>query len=354
MKHFYPTIITAAALSTAASAQNHDHSHARPDGHAPISIMGDHVHAAGQWMISYRYMFMDMDGMYDGSDTISSAGVFAQNYAITPERMTMQMQMLGLMYAPSDTVTLMAMLPYTDLEMDHRIGLPPLVGFNGGSDTFTTRSNGIGDLTLSAMIKLLADGPHHLHATVGFSAPTGSIGQSDTIPVPGVGRASRLLPAAMQLGTGTVDFLPSITYTYRAEQWSAGAQARGVVHIDENSHGYSFGDSFSLDSWVSWQALPCLSLSTGLSYMWQDELSGTQSDIATVSPVGGLTVPTAYSENYGGQRIEAIAGVNYVIPSGFFENHRLAFDARLPLWQDRNGLSLGTDYTLTAGWQYAF
>ena len=40
---------------------------ARPDGHAPISVMGDHMHAMGEWMVSYRYMTMDMKGLLKGS-----------------------------------------------------------------------------------------------------------------------------------------------------------------------------------------------------------------------------------------------------------------------------------------------
>ena len=46
--------------------------------------------------------------------------------------------------------------------------------------------------------------------------------------------------------------------------------------------------------------------------------------------------------------------MNYVIPSSFLKNHRLAADVRVPLWQERNGVGLGTDYTLSVGWQYAF
>lgn len=158
----------------------------------------------------------------------------------------------------------------------------------------------------------------------------------------------------MQPGSGTVNILPSLTYTYHAARWSAGAQAGGVYHIGENAHGYSLGDRFNLDGWISWKATECLSLSTGLSYMWEDELGGTQSDIATAAPMMRRTVPTAFSENYGGHRIEALAGVNYVIPGGFLKNHRLAADVRVPVWQKRNGLGLGTDYTATVGWQYAF
>ena len=31
----------------------------RPDGHAPIPVMGDHMHGKGEWMFSYRYMYMN-------------------------------------------------------------------------------------------------------------------------------------------------------------------------------------------------------------------------------------------------------------------------------------------------------
>jgi hypothetical protein len=266
--------------------------------------------------------------------------------------MTMEMHMLGVMYAPSDRVTLSFMLPYMEREMDHLIGFAPVIAANGGSSAFTTRSNGIGDLRLSSLITLLGEGPHHLHAGFGVSLPTGSIGERDIVPGPG-GRLSRQLPAAMQPGSGTVDLLPSITYTYHSDQWSAGAQASGVYHIDDNAHGYSLGDSFNLDSWVSWKASKCLSLSTGLSYIWEGNLNGNQSDVGTTAGPR-RTVPTAFAENYGGHRIEAVAGVNYVIPSGFLKNHRLAADVRVPLWQERNGVGLGTDYTLSVGWQYAF
>ncbi len=35
----------------------------RSDSHAPIGVMGDHTHAAGEVMVGVRYMFMEMDGM---------------------------------------------------------------------------------------------------------------------------------------------------------------------------------------------------------------------------------------------------------------------------------------------------
>jgi len=354
------TTAIAAALCTAASAQNTFENLARPDGHAPISIMADHTHDAGKWMLSYRYMFMDMDGMYRGSNSISPTQVFnnaPNNYNVTPTRMTMEMHMLGAMYAPSDRITLSAMLPYLASEMDHLISPtapPPLQASNGGRPTFTTRSEGIGDLKLGSLIRIVHDGPHHFHAGIGISLPTGSIAEKDVTPGPPMmgGLTSRQLPAAMQPGSGTFDLLPSLTYAYVADSWSAGIQAAGAIRTGENHHGYRLGNKFDLNSWIAYRINEWASVSTGISYHWEDELNGTQSDITRI--IVNRTIPTAFSENYGGQRIEALAGVNFVIPEGILRNHRIAADIRVPLWQDRNGLGLGTDYTLTLGWQYAF
>ena len=352
MKFHKHIIAIATTLSSAAHAEDHHTKHARPDGHAPISIMGDHTHKAGEWMLSYRYMSMGMDGIYRGSDSVSPAEVFAGGYAVSPTSMTMEMHMLGLMYAPTDRLTLSAMLPYLSREMDHRIGLAPLVGLNGGSSTFTTKSDGIGDLRLSSLISLIDDGQHHLHMGLGLSLPTGSIGEKDILPGPG-GRLSRQLPAAMQNGSGTIDIMPSLTYTYLADGWSAGVQASGVYHTRTNAHGYRLGDSFRLDGWAAWRVAEWVSVSGGLSYLWENELSGNQSDVGLAAGPG-RSVPTAFGENYGGQRIEASVGANFVIPDGPLQNHRLALELRAPLWQERNGYGLGTDWTATVGWQYAF
>ena len=66
----------------------------RPDGHAPITVMGDHMHAKGEWMLSYRNMTMDMEGMLKGSDTIAatSAG-YGMMGMMLPKEMRMDMHM---------------------------------------------------------------------------------------------------------------------------------------------------------------------------------------------------------------------------------------------------------------------
>ena len=54
----------------------------------------------------------------------------------------------------------------------------------------------------------------------------------------------------MQLGSGTWDFLPSLTYTGACRRVSFGAQASGTVRLEhENDSGYALGDVFQASAW---------------------------------------------------------------------------------------------------------
>lgn len=118
-----------------------------PDGHAPISIMGDHTHKKGEFMFSYRYMNMQMNDLKRRSDYVSNESVLLSNggeYMVTPTRMPMDMHMIGGMYAASDKLTLAAMIGYMSMEMDH-------ITAAGGN--FTTNSSSVTDLKVSGIYK---------------------------------------------------------------------------------------------------------------------------------------------------------------------------------------------------------
>lgn len=330
----------------------------RPDAHAPISIMGDHTHRQGEWMASYRFMRMDMSGMRNGSESVASAEVFAANYTVTPLEMTMDMHMAGLMWAPSEQWTLMAMVNYLDISMDHQIFpmAAPLINLNGGSETFTTGSNGFGDTKVSALYTFPSKAGQQLHMGLGLSLPTGSIDEQDLIPGPG-GRIPRVMPTPMQLGSGTFDFEPSLTYNRQYSLWSFGLQGRGVLRLeDENDRGYRRGHRFIVQSWVQRKLSDSWNVGAGLSYSWEGELKGAQDGVATNPPFAPSrrTVTTAFGENFGGEQIEALVGINFLVPEGPWAGHRLALDWRLPLHLDLNGYQLETDSTITVGWQKAW
>ena len=325
----------------------------RPDEHAPISVMGDHTHAKSGWMMSYRTMHMDMDGMRYGTDRVSSGDVFAESYSVTPESMSMDMHMLGLMYAPTDKLTLMLMSNYTEMEMDHRV-LPMSAGMiNNGSTKFTTETSGIGDVKLGGLYRFYLKENRKAHLGLSLSLPTGSIDEKDTTPGMG-GPANRQLPAPMQLGSGTYDLLPSLTYVQQFEDWSYGAQANAIIRLEsENDNGYRLGDVFGATTWVGSNLNEWVGINTGLNYTYTSKLKGSQDDIGKTME-GNKTVTTAYESNTGGERLDAIFGINLYVPTGSLKGQRIAIDLRLPLWQDLNGYQLETDYALTLGWQMAF
>lgn len=345
------------------SGGGHGHG-VRADGHAPIGVMGDHLHKKGEWMLSYRYMRMDMEGNRIGTDEVSPEtivttvpnrnAVIAPNgnvvtppfLRIVPTKMTMDMHMFGGMYAPTDNLTLMAMLPYVRKEMDH-ITFSPAAGANriGG---FTTVSEGIGDLKLSALYRLYDDRVNHFHLNLGISAPTGSVDERDTILDP-FGRTPEVrLPYAMQIGTGTWDLLPGITYSARIGDLSWGAQYRAEIRLeDENSEGYAWGDKHLVTGWVAYQFAPWISTSVRAEFTTQDAIDGFDPQI-------GGPVQTAHPANFGGERLDILGGVNLIVPEGPLQGHRFALEAGVPVYQDLNGPQMETDWMLQVGWQKAF
>ena len=100
--------------------------------HAPIGVMGDHTHKQGEFMFSYRFMRMDMEGSRIGTDEVTPETIATTvpnrffgrpmqppTLRVVPTSMRMDMHMGGVMYAPTDRLTLMAMGMYVVKEMDH-------------------------------------------------------------------------------------------------------------------------------------------------------------------------------------------------------------------------------------------
>jgi len=320
-----------------------------PDSHAPIMVMGDHTHAAGEWMFSYRFMQMQMQDNLLGSDAISPAQITSLSSSpglrVVPLEMTTDMHMLGLMYAPSEDVTLMLMANYIDKNMEHIT----FAGMSGATELgrFTTQASGIGDTKLSALIKLKQRGSHKTHFNIGLSIPTGSIDEKDTILTPMGMTPTVTLPYAMQMGSGTWDFESGITYTGASDKRGWGAQYKAVLRIDDNDQDYSLGDEHKLTTWASYRLQPWLSGSLRLSYTKLNDIDGADKRIA-------LPVQTANPKNYGGERVDLALGFNFLGQRAAVRGHRLALEYEQPIAQHVNGVQLEMHDMFTLGYQYAF
>ena len=326
------------------------HADIRPDSHAPIAVMGEHTHNRGEWMFSYRYMAMDMAGNLQGKNSVSPEHIVSTlsnpnspppTVRVVPTSMTTDMHMFGLMYAPSDKLTLMAMLNITSKKMDH-ITYMGMMGINP-LGSFTTESDGLGDSKLSALWRLYKANGHSFHLNMGLSLPTGSINEEDTVLTPMNTRPILRLPYAMQLGSGTYDIEAGATYSRLAENAGWGIQYIGISRINENDEGYALGNTNSLTGWGSVRFSSSTSGSFRLSYDSKGSISG-------YDPMITAPVQSANPDNYGGDTIKIGIGINFVTHSG----HRFAFEYETPIEQDVNGVQMEMDSMLTLGYQLAF
>ena len=309
---------------------------ARPDSHAPIGVMGEHTHKAGEFMFSYRRMYMEMDGNRDGTDRLSKDDVIGEGYTVAPLEMEMVMDMFGFMYAPSDDLTLMLMVPWIQLSMDH--------WHNGMSKEFSTDSEGLGDISISGLYSLKHDDHHRIHLNIGFSLPTGDIDESDYTVMPN----PVTLPYPMQLGSGSYGFMPGLTYSGNNENYSWGGQGIFTFYLNDNDEDYRLGDRFKLTGWAARKVSDSLSLSGRLEANFWDDINGEDDRL------NKNMVPTADPDLRGGSRLDAHIGLNYKFVSGILKGHRIALEFGAPIYQDLNGPQLETDIIATIGWQFAW
>ncbi len=338
MKKFFGAILYMAITLAHAQEITTKWTGSRPDGHAPITVMGDHTHGKGEFMFSYRYMYMNMEDLNQGSKNALFSDALRPNnvYMVTPTRMPMYMHMLGAMYAPTDKITILVMANYLAQEMDHLTAM-------GG--TFRTASNGFGDLKVGALYKFFNKNKQQLHAQVGVSIPTGSIDTKDTTPASAPNEV--LLPYPMQIGSGTVDGILALTYLRQWDHFSIGTQARSTLRFGTNDNEYRLGNKYSINNWIALQAAHWVSFSGRIEVGAIERIEGIN---PALNPMMVITADTA---NSGMTYANAGLGFNIYAFEGPLHNLRLGFEAAIPLFQNMNGIQLRNKETITVGLQYA-
>jgi hypothetical protein len=337
MIRFATALIVAACLFPAPAAGQFVWTSSRPDGHAPLGVMGEHTHEAGEWMLSYRFMYMRMDGNRVDTDGVEPGDVL-DDFMVTPLTMPMTMHMPGVMFAPHDRVTLMAMVPILDISMDHQTR-------SGGE--FTTEASGLGDIKVGGMVSIYDEGPMRVHLNGTASFPTGSIEREDQTPMSGGNDVQ--LPYPMQLGSGTFDVIPGITVLAMAERLSWGAQGLATIRLGENDREYTLGNRFQATTWGAYRLGTNVSASVrALLETWGNIAGGDPAN--SVNPA---VVPTARTDLRGGTRFDIPVGLNFWVSGGALAGHRLAVELNIPVYQSLDGPQLETDWILTAGWQWS-
>jgi Protein of unknown function (DUF3570) len=353
------------------SGHHHHHEHGT---HAPAGVMFDHMLPKyGDFMVGYRYMWNSQSGaMLNGNKQILDPSVVTNGCDgdtcyLTPSSMSMSMHMLDLMVAPTDWLTLMLMPQFVDMGMDMRLldGAPPPPNQHGSHHVQNGHeTGGIGDVGMYALFKLFDNGIHHLHMTAGFMAPTGDVNiqlrRNHAID-------GGFIDYGMQLGSGTWDFKPSVTYTGHINDFSWGAQVNGTVRMESrNKSGYALGDLFQTTAWGSYSLTNWLTASVRGVYTLQGAVKGqfvgaNGQFYNPINPDGTQTQssilkfgPQDYPNNYGGGYWDVGFGLSAVVPSGEFAVNRLAIEWLQPVYTNVNGYQLDRDGALSVTWGVGF
>ena len=320
-----------------------------------------HGHGEGGWMISYSFMSMSMDGLLDGNkdvdsdvisgttmDTASNRTVTAgRDYMMAPTAMSMNMHMLMGMYGITEQLSMMVMINYLSNDMDMIMHMT----MDGGVQTQmkgAMSTSGLGDGLLGLMYAVRPG----ITASLGLSIPTGSINENvdmnmnGTNPADGMSINVNILdqqaPYAMQLGSGSVDLIPAVTYKDRYGHIAWEVQGEYVYRSGENGNEYTLGNQFKLDLLGKLTVFPFLVGTGRLRYLNWDSMDGRDPDInPMMSPAGD---PDAS----GGTRTDFMIGMI----GRFSEGHAMSFEVGIPVQQDLNGPQMKTD--MVFGLKYQF
>lgn len=347
------TLIPSLFLSFVALADENHNQQVNPSSHAPSGVMADHAHKQGEWMFGYRYMKQEFTQLYKGSHKISSSMLSDAGFSMAPIGMTMDMHMLEVMYALNDTVTLMLMPQYMSMDMTmemlssdggHHMNGHSSMHMDNMDDMHSIHqhsTSALADTQISALVKLYQSGDHQILTNLGLSIPTGEVDNKNA--------SGQFTHYGMQIGSGTYDFVPSITYTGSQAALSWGTQLSANIKLeDENKSGFKFGDKYSLSAWLSYQIITPISLSTRITYQTQNSISGHYNAAHSHSS------PSDIQANYGGQFTDLGLGINYAQQSGLFKGVRLGIEWQTRLLQNYNGYQLGLDDGLNLSATYAF
>lgn len=304
----------------------------------PAGVMISHVHLKKEWMVSYRYMGMRMQGLNNGEQT-DNEGNALQNYSASPDFMQMNMHMIMAMYGVADRLTLMGMLNYSTAYMKMTMQ-------GGARHHHGMNSSGLGDTKLYALYALFKNKTTQMLVSGGISLPSGSItkrGDTGSMMYPG-----QRLPYSMQNGSGTYDLLPGLNLLHQHNTMYYCVQASSIIRTTTNTLDYKLGNEFNLNAWYAWQWAPSISNSVRLEGNLAGRLHGNDSSL---DPYSELSANTA---NYGGKRILVHFGISVQTKNGCLKRSRFSLEYGMPVYQDLNGLQSTLKNSLYFTWAQKF
>ena len=334
----------------------------RPDTHAPCHLMGAHLHEIGEKMIEYKYMNMSMSGLQQGTDSIDVTQILDEypiDRIIVPQKMNMEMHMLHYMVGWKENITFYVMPMWVVNTMEVTPYIVPGGEGAGNVVQFPNQrrtNNGFGDLPFGALWKFHHDEDKQSEwiLNIGLSAPTGDIDGKTDSPVPGSMMPVEF-PYPMRLGTGSWMARPGLTYRRYTDTTSLGAQLQADIALAKGAGGYAASDKYRLSGWFS----KIISDDRTWAYilriegLWVSDYRGVDPQLEVMEMAGSTMAemnPAANGAFQGGRSLN----FGYGIIKSLSDGSRVNLEITHPVYQNLNGIQMGTGSSVAVSWSKAY
>ncbi|PLX38271.1 MAG: hypothetical protein C0606_08635 [Hyphomicrobiales bacterium] len=321
----------------------------------PIGVLGTRVMKQGKVTAAIRYKRIEKEGLLQGSDSISpeavaltvpNAFLLPPTIRVVPLKSSVDVAAASIAYGLTDDLTISAMVPYFNKKVD----MLTFAGIAGSTrlGVNTLNSDGFGDARIGSAYRLFDTPVHHFVLNMGVSLPTGSITKEDMVLQPDGTTPVRRLGYGLQLGSGTVDALPGLSYWGSTGAWQWGLMYRGNLRLESsNRNGWRRGHMHMVSGWVGYSPTPWLDTSARLTGTTEGAVKGHDPliDGAGVGRQPG---------NYGGETADLFLGLNVHGEKGVWKGRRLGVEVGIPVYQNVNGVQLEKDYSVSAGLTWTF
>ena len=304
------------------------HNTHRADSHAPIGVMSEHAHKKNEIMVSYRFMSMQMNDLYNGQKKINDSAV---SEMMTPLDMKMNMHMIGAMWGFSNNITLLGMVNYSDNSMN----------MSKMNKKETMKTKGLNNLKIGALYTIKKTESNTFLAHTKLSIPVGSVDEKTndkTTPV----------PYGMQLGSGTYDIELGSTYTKTFNDTSISLQGNTTLRLGKNKHDYALGNRYELNIWGQKNWTNNFSSSLKSTTTIQDNIQGEHKGITAMTK----NMSPLYTTEQGYILSSIGIGANYINNSQLLQGSRFAIEYSIPIFRKTNATNFTPESTLTFGIQH--
>jgi hypothetical protein len=288
-----------------------------------------------QWLLQIRLSRLEQKGLRDKRNGVSSFELFSQGYTHAPREMSTDRVDFLLLYGMEPGTTLFADLPWISRKMKLDVV---------GGERFDTEAEGVGDLRLGVVHEMKRESDRVLLATLGVSIPTGSVDERDRDET----GTSVTLPYAMQLGTGTFDLHPGLTWMRQSTTWSFGAQSLVRIHLGQNDRDWSRSNEGEISTWVARSLSASVAASLRVRALFWGDLHGAETNL---DPDRN---PLEDRSRQGGERYELIGGVNWQLGDGVNAVRSLSLELGVPVEEWLDGPGLSTHGWAAMAWRYSF